>query len=111
MNFDIKCSIEEAENIAEHITVNITMAAATCYSGVFNKTKPDNDKRWKHYRALSTVYIKSPKTIAIAVFKANKKTVEKPPFLVGVTRLELATPRPPVWCATTCATPRNIKLR
>ena len=27
-------------------------------------------------------------------------------FLVGVTRLELATPRPPVWCATTCATPR-----
>lgn len=28
-------------------------------------------------------------------------------FLVGVTRLELATPRPPVWCATTCATPRT----
>ena len=29
-------------------------------------------------------------------------------FLVGVTRLELATPRPPVWCATTCATPRLL---
>lgn len=28
--------------------------------------------------------------------------------MVGVTRLELATPRPPVWCATTCATPRKI---
>ena len=57
MNFDIKCSIEEAVNIAEHITVNIPMAAAACYSGVFNKTKPENDKRWKHYRALSTVYM------------------------------------------------------
>ena len=30
MNFDIKCSIEEAVNIAEHITVNIPMAAAAC---------------------------------------------------------------------------------
>ena len=57
MNFDIKCSIEEAVNITEHITVNIHMAAAACYSGVFNKTKPENNKRWKHYRALSTVYM------------------------------------------------------
>ena len=57
MNFDIKCSIEEAVNITEHITVNIPMAAAACYSGVFNKTKPENNKRRKHYRALSTVYM------------------------------------------------------
>ena len=28
--------------------------------------------------------------------------------MVGVTRLELAAPRPPVWCATTCATPRLL---
>lgn len=39
--------------------------------------------------------------------KKNRVSKDTLFFLVGVTRLELATPRPPVWCATTCATPRT----
>ena len=37
-----------------------------------------------------------------------KGQVKNLPLMVGVTRLELAAPRPPVWCATTCATPRLL---
>ena len=31
--------------------------------------------------------------------------------VVGVTGLEPTAPRPPVWCATNCATPRKILAR
>ena len=44
-------------------------------------------------------------SLADCIKKAGYQSVSC--FLVGVTRLELATPRPPVWCATTCATPRT----
>lgn len=37
MNFDIKCSIEEAENIAEHITVNIPMLQRLVIAGYSTK--------------------------------------------------------------------------
>ncbi len=62
----------------------------------------------KHIRSFISIRKNSPASSSLVrIMKNDRASVDTRSFLVGVTRLELAAPRPPVWCATTCATPRS----
>lgn len=64
-------------------------------------------KQNEHRHKFSGVLIFALKSLFYKL-KRISSNLETLLTMVGVTRLELAAPRPPVWCATTCATPRSI---
>ena len=65
------------------------------------------ENRWHPLAMFST----EPGQFSCRAYKTRAESlVELSPLQVGMTRLELATSRPPDVCATNCATSRNLSF-
>ena len=65
------------------------------------------ENRWHPLNKFST----EPRQFSCRAYETRAESlVELSPLQVGMTRLELATSRPPDVCATNCATSRNLSF-
>ncbi len=54
-NFEIRCNIEEAVRISDHLTFDVGMLAVDCYTDAFYKAK--GEILWKQRKGLDAVYM------------------------------------------------------
>lgn len=54
-NFDVRCDIKDAVHLSEHLTVDVSMIVADCYTDAFYNAK--GETLWKQYRGLDAVYM------------------------------------------------------